>query len=104
MCVAALWKEDRHTCRSATCTLVRRQGLEPPTRRFGLLSCRQLSIVVETIALQRDLRFLSIGNLFQVVASCDQKMWRKVCVTATRNLTATGYLGAAGLGVAHRHG
>ena len=35
---------------------------------------------METIALQRDLRFLTIGNLLLVVASCGQKMWRKVCV------------------------
>ena len=40
---------------------------------------------METIALQRDLRFLTIGNLLLVVAICGQKMWRKMCVRATRH-------------------
>jgi hypothetical protein len=35
-------------------------------------SCGQLSTTVETIAPQRDVRFLTIGNLWQVVASCGQ--------------------------------
>jgi len=47
---------------------------------------------VETIALQRDLRFLTIGKLWLVVASCGQKMWRKVCVEATRDSPARGAL------------
>ena len=40
---------------------------------------------METIAPQRDLRFLTIGNLWLVVAICGQKMWRKMCVKATRH-------------------
>jgi hypothetical protein len=47
---------------------------------------------VETIASQRDLRFLTIGNLWLVVAIGGQKMWRKVCVMATKHLTAIGLL------------
>jgi hypothetical protein len=35
---------------------------------------------METIAPQRDLRFLTMGNLWLAVAICGQKMWRKVCV------------------------
>ena len=41
-----------------------------------------------------------MGSLWLVVASCSQKMWRKVCVMATGHLTVTGYLGASRLGVA----
>ena len=45
-----------------------------------------MSLVVETIAPQRDLRFLTIGNLWLVVAICGQKMWRKVCVCGVQTL------------------
>jgi len=40
---------------------------------------------METIAPQRDLQFLTIGNLWLVVATCGQKMWRKMCVMAGRS-------------------
>jgi hypothetical protein len=33
-----------------------------------------------------------MGNLWLAVAICGQKMWRKVCVMATKHLTATGLL------------
>src|SRR5665647_1137955 len=40
---------------------------------------------METIAPQRDLQFLTIGNLWLVVATCGQKMWRRMCVMAGRS-------------------
>jgi hypothetical protein len=53
---------------------------------------------METIAPQRDLRFLTIGNLWLVVATCGQKMWRKMCVMATRYSTGTGGVGVSWAG------
>ena len=53
---------------------------------------------METIAPQRDLRLLTIGNLLLVVASCGQKMWRKMCVMATRYSTGTGGVGVSWAG------
>jgi|BarGraNGADG00212_1021973.scaffolds.fasta_scaffold52141_1 hypothetical protein len=62
---------------------VRDLNPEPADSDYSLVgSCRYPA--VETIASQRDLRFLTIGNLWLVVAICGQKMWRKVCVMATK--------------------
>ena len=70
---------------------VRDLNPEPADSDYSLVgSCRYPA--VETIASQRDLRFLTIGNLWLVVAICGQKMWRKVCVMATKHWTATGLL------------
>jgi len=45
---------------------------------------------------------LTTGQLWTVVVVCRQKMWRKVCVMATKRLPGTGNVGVSPLEVAQR--